>query len=86
VVGDVNANFLVFVYGLGSLGTLIDYNKIKYTRGGYESRHMYTVRSEDNWKLFSPKSDPPYPSRRLVICFWKWTRHMFLEVDRVEGL
>jgi hypothetical protein len=25
---------------------------------------MYTIRSEDNWKLFSPKSDLPYPSHR----------------------
>jgi hypothetical protein len=27
-------------------------------------KSIYTIRSEDNWKLFSPKSGPPYPSRR----------------------
>jgi hypothetical protein len=26
--------------------------------------YIYTIRSEDNWKLFSPKSDVPYPTHR----------------------
>jgi hypothetical protein len=39
---------------------------------------IYTIRSGDNWKLFSPNSGPPYPSRRHP-------SHV-LEVDRVEGL
>jgi hypothetical protein len=26
---------------------------------------IYTIRSEDNWKIFSSKWGPPYPSRRI---------------------
>jgi hypothetical protein len=40
---------------------------------------IYTIRSEDNWKLFSPKPEPPYPS------LWTHSSYVF-GVDRVEGL
>jgi hypothetical protein len=29
--------------------------------------YIYTIRSEDNWKLFSHNSGPPYPSRRTYL-------------------
>jgi hypothetical protein len=41
--------------------------------------NIISMLSEDNWKLFTPKLDQPYLSRRTH-------HHMFLEVYRVEGL
>jgi hypothetical protein len=41
--------------------------------------YFYTIRSEDNWKLFSPNSGPPYPSRRTTrqVAWWpkRWNDH-----------
>jgi hypothetical protein len=46
------------------------------------------LRSEDNWKLFSPNSDSPHPSRAdpPVIWFWKWIEWKDYKVQKKSQL
>jgi hypothetical protein len=39
-------------------------------------KKMYTIRSEDNYKLFLPNSSPPYPSRQTHPTSWVMTKKL----------